>query len=259
MRASPRPLRGPRQGYNLVVLMVLITIMNVMIAIALPTWSKVMQREREKELIFRGLQYAEAIRVFQLRQGRYPISLRELIQIEPRAIRQMWTDPLRDDARWGLVLAQTQRGQQVAGGSGPDGELRDDERRDEEGDPLEEIVPSEDVSLEFDFGAPSGVQAAGPIIGVRSLTEKDSTITFMGSNSIQDWEFTADLIALLPEGASLEVIPRLNSDYIGKAFPEGLEVQQGGMPGAGTNPSTAGGQGNDSRSRTSGGSNRDNR
>ena len=100
-RATLRRLRGPRRGYNLVILMVLITVMNVLIAVALPSWSQVMKREREKEFIFRGLQYAEAIRVFQLRQGRYPTSLRELMQVEPRSIRQLWTDPFRDDGKWG--------------------------------------------------------------------------------------------------------------------------------------------------------------
>ena len=82
-------------GYNLVILMVMVTVMNVLVAVALPSWSTAIQRQKEKELIFRGLQYAEAIRVFQLRTGRYPVSLRELLENEPRAIRQLWTDPFR--------------------------------------------------------------------------------------------------------------------------------------------------------------------
>ena len=61
--------------------MVLVTVMNILVAIALPAWSQVMKREREKELIFRGLQYAEAIRVFQATTGRYPVSLRELLEM----------------------------------------------------------------------------------------------------------------------------------------------------------------------------------
>lgn len=230
--SSTRRLRRPRQGYNLVILMVLVTVMNVLIAVAMPTWSKVMRREREKELIFRGLQYAEAIRVFQVRQGRYPISLRELLEIEPRAIRQLWTDPLRDDALWGLVLEQSagrQVGGQDAQGRAPGGLGRDDEEEGEEGEPP---IPTEDVSLELDIGAPEGIQATGPILGVQSLTDEDSVITFMGSNSTSEWRFTAELIAVLPEGASLEIVPRLTSEYIGRPFPEGLEVQQGNAPGA---------------------------
>ena len=66
-------MRSSRQGgYNLVVLMVVVAVVNIGIAAALPMWSKVIQRQKEDELIFRGLQYAEAIRVFQIRTGRFP-------------------------------------------------------------------------------------------------------------------------------------------------------------------------------------------
>lgn len=225
-------MTGPRRGYNLVILMVLVTVMSVLIAVALPSWSAFMRREREKELIFRGLQYAEAIRVFQVRTGRYPVSLRELLENEPRTIRRLWTDPFRDDGKWALVTAAT-GGRQVGGaevqGGAPDQGRRDGGLGEEdEGKPP---VPIEDVSLERDFGAPRGIQGAGPILGVRSLTEEDALISFMGSNSIADWEFTAELIPVLPEAASLDNVPRLTSRYIGKAFPQGLDPAQGGLPG----------------------------
>ncbi len=238
-RQRARRLCGPRRGYNLVILMVLVTVMNVLVAVAMPAWSQAMQREREKELIFRGLQYAEAIRVFQTRTGRYPVSLRELLETEPRSIRQLWTDPTRDDSKWGLVTAAS-AGRQVGG---EDAQGRAPERRRpgsgdrEEGDEEREgepPVPVEDVSRKRAFGAPKGVQAAGPVIGVRSLTEDDATITFMGATSIEEWQFTAELIPVLPQGAALDNVPRLTSRYIGKAFPEGLEPQQGGLPGSPT-------------------------
>lgn len=228
-----RRTAGPRRGYNLVILMVLVTVMSILIAIALPSWSAFMQREREKELIFRGLQYAEAIRVFQVRTGRYPVSLRELLENEPRTIRRLWTDPFRDDGKWALVTTAT-GGRQVGGagvqGAAPPDRGRRDGGVDEEEDG-EPPVPIEDVSVERDFGAPEGIQGAGPILGVRSLTEEDALISFMGSNSIGDWEFTADLIPVLPEAASLDNVPRLTSRYIGKSFPQGLEPAQGGLPG----------------------------
>ena len=50
-------------GYNIVILAVAITVLNILVAKALPLWSHVIQREKEEELIFRGLQYAEAIRI----------------------------------------------------------------------------------------------------------------------------------------------------------------------------------------------------
>ena len=56
----------------------LITVLNIVVAIALPLWSGMIRRDKEEELISRGLQYAEAIRVFQRRFGRLPVQLDEL-------------------------------------------------------------------------------------------------------------------------------------------------------------------------------------
>ncbi|MBK6403975.1 MAG: type II secretion system protein [Holophagales bacterium] len=64
---------GPRQGrggYTLVALLVGITVASILIAAVLPLASAQAQREREAELIFRGLQYAEGIRIFRRRFGR---------------------------------------------------------------------------------------------------------------------------------------------------------------------------------------------
>ena len=99
-------------GYNLVILVVLVAVMNILVAAALPVWSNVIKREKEEELIFRGLQYAEAIRVFQQRHGRLPVRLDELLEVEPRSIRQLWTDPFRDDGQWGVVMAQAEKRRQ---------------------------------------------------------------------------------------------------------------------------------------------------
>ena len=49
----------------MVVLIVAITVLNIMVAAMLPLVSTADPRDKEEELIFRGFQYAEAIRVFQ--------------------------------------------------------------------------------------------------------------------------------------------------------------------------------------------------
>ena len=56
-------------GYSLVVVVMLITVMSILVAAALPLWSAQIKRDKEEELISRGMQYAEAIRVFQRRFG----------------------------------------------------------------------------------------------------------------------------------------------------------------------------------------------
>ena len=52
----------------------------VLIAAVLPAASTQARREKEDELIFRGRQYAEGIRCFRRRYGRFPTSLKEMLE-----------------------------------------------------------------------------------------------------------------------------------------------------------------------------------
>ena len=236
-RAAARQA-GPVTGYNLVALMVLVAVINITVAAALPSLSQAMKREREAELVFRGLQYAEAIRVFQLRNGRYPNSLRELLKVNPRCIRQLWTDPFNDDGEWGLILAQNPTtGRQL--GTGDDQQNQNVDRRRSlrrrrrlQAQP-EELEPRENVSDPNRQGTPrrGQVVSRGPIIGVKSLSDEESVRTFMGAEKYSDWLFTADLIPTLEMPSVGENVPRLHTLWVGKPMPEGLEgVQAGTTP-----------------------------
>lgn len=256
MVGVPRPRhRERRAGYNLVALMVIVAVINIAIAASLPVWSKVIQRDKEDELIFRGLQYAEAIRVFQKRTGRFPTRLEELIEIEPRCIRQLWLDPMNKEPEWGLVLAQAAQG--LVPGQGLDDDdddepdvtggrrslreerrLRRERERAGRGDPTSsDSTISPRQRIEERGGGRRGTPRAGqqvtvgPIIGVHSLADGEAIRNFEGGSSYKDWKFTTEL---LPEFSIENVgdnIPRLSSQWIGRPFPEGAEPGgDGGMP-----------------------------
>lgn len=246
---DPRPRRrSPEAGYNMVVLMVAVTVLMVFVAAALPMWSQVMQREKEAELISRGWQYAEAIRVFQQRHGRYPTRLEELMEVEPRSIRKLWEDPMTESGEWGLVFqggvappgGEDGQGRDLAGARGPGGR-REDERRDRQRRPGGLRTPE------------AGEQrTVGPIVGVRSLSDEESIRVLFGEQSYDAWLFTVDRIGgtrvtgMAPEGLQRSpgppqartgpggrpVLPR--TEWIGKPFPEGIQPQGGGVPGAGS-------------------------
>jgi len=191
----------PARGYTMVALVVIFTVMTIVVAAALPYWSEVMKRDREAELIFRGLQYAEAIRVFQLRFSRLPLSLDELIETNPRSIRQLWPDPMTDDGEWKPVFARTDggggtQGRPVAQGTGPGGAAGQDD---------------------------AGQRKTGPIIGVQSRSKEEGVRSFLGSNSHADWQFTIELIPTPVTIPDTLLVPRPTSDWIGKPFREGLE------------------------------------
>ena len=193
---TPRRRRAPRPseaGYNLVILLVLLTIMNVMAAAAMPLWSTAIRRDREEELIFRGFQYAEAIRVFQRRFGRQPVRLEELIEVKPRCIRQLWKDPMTEDGKWGLIYADAPQEQPPPGpGQAPPVE-------DSEGRPPEEGEEG---------GAGSGTEQpprVGPIVGVYSKSGKESIKVLFGQQRYRDWKFSTQIFGMGgigPEGVA---------------------------------------------------------
>jgi type II secretory pathway pseudopilin PulG len=83
-------------GYILVALLISIAIASVWMAAALPSWRQQVMREREAELIFRGEQYARAIRLYQNQMGgTLPITLDDLVS--QHVLRHKWKDPITGD------------------------------------------------------------------------------------------------------------------------------------------------------------------
>ncbi len=204
----------PAGGYALVALVVILAVMNVLVAAALPYWSQVMRRDREAELIFRGLQYAEAIRVFQLRFNRLPNTLDELIKVNPRSIRRLWADPMTDSGEWNLVRGETPGGtsgggQDLARGTAPSG--RDARREDQRGT--------------------NRRQAPGPIIGVQSKSDESGLREFIGTSEYGKWQFTVALIPVPNVIPDTLLVPRPTSEYVGRGFRDGIEPLQGSAPG----------------------------
>ncbi len=230
----PRPVRRGEAGYNLVILMVMVTVLGILVAAALPAWSTAIRREQEKELIFRGFQYAEAIRVFRQRFGRPPVRLEELIEVQPRSIRRLWKDPITGKAEWGLVFAAGPGGQ--AGQAQP-------------GTPTGVALP----------GVHSGGDQVtqGPVIGVYSLAKGESVLTFLEQHEYSQWRFTADLLTAniqrrlkppapphmpgIPTPPLSTGPPDLSTRWLGRPWPPQLDMPsaqslmpaQGGVPGVG--------------------------
>lgn len=193
-------------GYNLVALVVMITVLNILIAKALPLWSGVITRDKEHEFIFRGLQYAEAIRVYQQRYGQWPTRLDELIKADRRAIRQLWDNP--------LVEAKTLK---------PDGEgwipVFDGPQTDA-GVEVEEENQADRGGLFSREDEPEEVRV-GPIVGVRS---KETPMIV--EREIPNWHFTVRVFTPRVGGENPNRFLAVNADDIGRPLPE-----QGGVAG----------------------------
>ncbi len=103
-RAPARPGRDrAARGYVLIMLMIVVFALSVGALIALPIWQTQVQRENEEELIFRGKQYVEAVRLYQMKYpGSFPQSFEELV--EEKCIRRLYKDPMSKDGGWNVIL-----------------------------------------------------------------------------------------------------------------------------------------------------------
>jgi len=164
-------------GYTLVVFVMIIAVMAIMMAVAVEIVSFQAQREREAELIFRGQQYVEGIRLYKQKYGRNPMRMKELWEADPRVLRQKWKDPITDSEEWGLVfLGQEGRELAVPGGRGRG-------RRP---------TPTRTPIFEREREGGDGGEKVGPIIGVYSLSTDESIKIYEGRTQYDEWKFVLE-------------------------------------------------------------------
>jgi type II secretory pathway pseudopilin PulG len=90
-----RPLHLGEQGYVLLTLLLMVTVLTIAAAAVLPTISFEIRRDREEELIHRGVQYSRAIRSYYKKFGRYPTKLEDLESTNNlRFLRKRYKDPI---------------------------------------------------------------------------------------------------------------------------------------------------------------------
>ncbi|HEV8631896.1 MAG TPA: hypothetical protein VGV61_16390 [Thermoanaerobaculia bacterium] len=174
---GPVARRRGEAGYNLVLLMVAVMVLNILVAAAIPLWRTAIKREKEEELIFRGWQYAEAIRVFQRRFGRLPLRLGELVEVKPRCIRQLWVDPFTGKADWVPIRVV-----------GPGGDPTMNQPPVDEGGGADGRQPS-------GTNVPDGNVGLGPIRGVRSRSTNKAIKKLFDQERYDHWQFTSDMLA----------------------------------------------------------------
>ena len=96
-RTPPSSLRLGRaeEGYVLLSLLLMVSLLVVAAAAVLPAISFEIKRDREQELIHRGVQYSRAIRSYYKKFGRYPTRIEELESSNNlRFLRKRYKDPI---------------------------------------------------------------------------------------------------------------------------------------------------------------------
>ncbi len=89
-----RPHRGER-GYILLMLMLFVALLAIAAGALAPTIAFQVRRDREEEMVHRGVQYSRAIRRYVKKTGRYPARLEDLENTNNvRFLRKRYKDPI---------------------------------------------------------------------------------------------------------------------------------------------------------------------
>jgi type II secretory pathway pseudopilin PulG len=193
-RLKASPWEG---GYTLAGVLLLIALMSIMMAVALPVWDRIKQRENEEELIFRGKEYIEAIARYHTKFNSYPADLETLQKL--KFIRKLYKDPMTESGEWKLLHPDSLVETGEAGFINQPGSKKTD--KDKEGkdkghgkadeEPTEVIpglggLPKREGQEEEE----GKVKSLGPVVGVVSRSKKPSLRLYNGQSSYDKWVFT---------------------------------------------------------------------
>jgi type II secretory pathway pseudopilin PulG len=97
MVRSPKlvPHRRSERGYILITLILFVSLLTIAATIMLPVVAFQVKRDREEELIHRGVQYSRAMKHYVKKFGRYPTRLEDLENTnQVRFLRKRYKDPI---------------------------------------------------------------------------------------------------------------------------------------------------------------------
>jgi hypothetical protein len=106
LRTLSKRHRG-EDGYALLLAIFLVTLVLVIVIAASPNILTEGKREKEKEMIWRGKQYARGVKLYYRKMGRFPTSLDDLTKPKVgslRFMRQAYKDPMnKEDGSWRFI------------------------------------------------------------------------------------------------------------------------------------------------------------
>ncbi len=191
--------RDREAGYVLFGIAIGLVILGISMTAAVPLWQKVDQREREKELVFRGYQYIQPIELYQRKfPGAYPPNIE--ILIEGKFLRREYKDPFAEteDGSFRFIRqlspelsqgAQQQR-QAAARAAGITDLNRSRAQLRTAGQPTPGSTRQPTGGrFQSTLGRGASNQSLGGIVGVASAGDEETFYKVPGKEKYKDWLF----------------------------------------------------------------------
>jgi hypothetical protein len=182
-------------GYTLAGAMLLIAIMSIMMALSLPVWERIKQRENEEELIFRGKEYMEAIARYHTKFHAFPPDLETLQKM--KFIRKLYKDPMSENGEWKVLHPDSLVEAGEAGfinqpGSKKPGEEDREKTQEKQKENVTPGLRNPDKSNreeEKETSQEGEEKSIGPVVGVVSQSKKESLRIYNGQTTYDKWLF----------------------------------------------------------------------
>ncbi len=198
-----------QKGYVLLTLLLFMALLIIAAGTAASSLAFTIRRDREEELIHRGVQYTRAIREFTRKTGRFPVRLEELDSTEGRRfLRKHYKDPITGQDFKLVHMADVQLGgvNQIPGAKA----VSDATSADTSNNPAAPQQPDQSGSETVNqnqspaqgasrpnlqtTGTPSTQQpiSGGLIVGVVSASKEKTIREFNRKNHYNQWRFYYD-------------------------------------------------------------------
>src|SRR5436309_14341283 len=106
-RSQRTAVHHGERGYALLAVVFLVTLLLISAVAVAPNILTEGKREKEKEMVWRGKQYARGVKLYYRKMGRFPTSLDDLTKPKIgslRFLRQAYKDPMNtQDGSWRLL------------------------------------------------------------------------------------------------------------------------------------------------------------
>lgn len=185
IKTTAEKVKNSEAGFTLAGVLVALAFLLILMSAAATQWSFIKKRAKEEELLFRGKQYARALKLYYMKFNTFPNELKELV--DERCIRQLYKDPMTPDGEWALIR-----------GVNATTALNDAQSRFEN-----PSAPTTEAQNQ-----PGGnfklTENMGPIIGVCSKSDEKSIKEFNGQRFYNLWVFIADMSVLRKQETKTE-------------------------------------------------------
>jgi type II secretory pathway pseudopilin PulG len=104
-RARPAHARSSEDGFTLLAVIFLMTVLTLWMAVAVPKMTRSIQRDRDVETMHRGKQYIRGIQLYYRKFHAYPPNIDALVKTnEIRFVRKRYLDPMTGKDDWKPIM-----------------------------------------------------------------------------------------------------------------------------------------------------------